>query len=137
MGFTEQQNELDGMEEIKKMFTPEFRNRLDSIVNFGPLDAQTLSSVVDKFLTALELQLDEKKVTINVNKQARELLAEKGYDPKMGARPMARIIQNLLKKPLANDLLFGGLSKGGHVNVTVSDDNEIVIEVLSSEAVKA
>lgn len=134
MGFTEQQNELDGLEEIKKMFTPEFRNRLDSIVNFGPLDAHTLSNVVDKFLVALELQLNEKKVTINVDKAARQLLAEKGYDPKMGARPMARIIQNLLKKPLANDLLFGDLSKGGHVNVTVSDENEIAIEVAAETA---
>ena len=136
MGFTEQQNELDGLEEIKKMFTPEFRNRLDSIVNFGPLDAHTLSNVVDKFLVALELQLNEKKVTINVDKAARQLLAEKGYDPKMGARPMARVIQNLLKKPLANDLLFGDLSKGGHVNVTVSEDNEIAIDI-ASETVKA
>jgi ATP-dependent Clp protease ATP-binding subunit ClpA len=136
MGFTEQQNELDGLEEIKKMFTPEFRNRLDSIVNFGPLDAHTLSNVVDKFLVALELQLNEKKVTINVDKAARQLLAEKGYDPKMGARPMARVIQDLLKKPLANDLLFGDLGKGGHVNVTVSDDNEIAIEI-APEAVKA
>jgi ATP-dependent Clp protease ATP-binding subunit ClpA len=134
MGFTEQQNELDGLEEIKKMFTPEFRNRLDSIVNFGPLDAHTLSNVVDKFLVALELQLNEKKVTINVDKAARQLLAEKGYDPKMGARPMARIIQNLLKKPLANDLLFGDLSKGGHVNVTVSDANEIAIEIATETA---
>ncbi|NOQ87562.1 MAG: ATP-dependent Clp protease ATP-binding subunit ClpA [Gammaproteobacteria bacterium] len=134
MGFTEQQNELDGLEEIKKMFTPEFRNRLDSIVNFGPLDAHTLSNVVDKFLVALELQLNEKKVTINVDKAARQLLAEKGYDPKMGARPMARIIQNLLKKPLANDLLFGDLSKGGHVNVTVSEDHEIAIEIASETA---
>jgi ATP-dependent Clp protease ATP-binding subunit ClpA len=134
MGFTEQQNELDGLEEIKKMFTPEFRNRLDSIVNFGPLDAHTLSNVVDKFLVALELQLNEKKVTIDVDKAARQLLAEKGYDPKMGARPMARIIQNLLKKPLANDLLFGDLSKGGHVNVTVSDDNEISIEIATETA---
>ena len=134
MGFTEQQNELDGLEEIKKMFTPEFRNRLDSIVNFGPLDAHTLSNVVDKFLVALELQLNEKKVTINVDKAARQLLAEKGYDPKMGARPMARIIQNLLKKPLANDLLFGDLSKGGHVDVTVSDDHEIAIEIASETA---
>jgi len=136
MGFTEQQNELDGLEEIKKMFTPEFRNRLDSIVNFGPLDAHTLSNVVDKFLVALELQLNEKKVTIDVDKAARQLLAEKGYDPKMGARPMARVIQNLLKKPLANDLLFGDLSKGGHVVVTVSEDNEIAIEI-ASETVKA
>ncbi len=134
MGFTEQQNELDGLEEIKKMFTPEFRNRLDSIVNFGPLDAHTLSNVVDKFLVALELQLNEKKVTINVDKAARQLLAEKGYDPKMGARPMARVIQNLLKKPLANDLLFGDLSKGGHVNVTVSEDHEIAIDIASETA---
>lgn len=131
MGFTEQQNELDGMEEIKKMFSPEFRNRLDSIVNFSALDAHTLSSVVDKFLVALEAQLNEKKVTIEVSKEARQLLAEKGYDPKMGARPMARVIQELLKKPLAEDLLFGELSKGGHVKVTVSDDHEIAIEILS------
>ncbi len=132
MGFTEQKNELDGMEEIKKMFTPEFRNRLDSIVNFGPLDAHTLSNVVDKFLVALEQQLNEKKVTINIDKAARQLLAEKGYDPKMGARPMARIIQDLLKKPLAEDLLFGDLSKGGHVDVSVSADNDIVIDIASA-----
>jgi len=136
MGFTEQQNELDGMEEIKKMFTPEFRNRLDSIVNFGPLDAHTLSNVVDKFLVAFEQQLNEKKVTLNVDKEARRWLAEKGYDPKMGARPMARVIQEHLKKPLANELLFGDLIKGGHVNVTVSKDNEIAID-FASDAVKA
>jgi ATP-dependent Clp protease ATP-binding subunit ClpA len=92
--------------------------------------------VVDKFLVALELQLNEKKVTIDVDKAARQLLAEKGYDPKMGARPMARVIQELLKKPLANDLLFGDLSKGGHVNVGVSEENEIAIEI-ASETVKA
>ena len=80
--------------------------------------------------------MNEKKVTIDVDKAARQLLAEKGYDPKMGARPMARVIQNLLKKPLANDLLFGDLSKGGHVVVTVSEDNEIAIEI-ASETVKA
>ncbi len=131
MGFTEQKNELDGMEEIKKMFTPEFRNRLDSIVNFGPLDAHTLSNVVDKFLVAFELQLNEKKVTLMVDKNARSWLAEKGYDPKMGARPMARVIQEHLKKPLANELLFGDLIKGGHVSVTVTEENEIAIEVIS------
>ena len=135
MGFTEQQNELDGVEEIKKMFTPEFRNRLDSIVNFGPLDAHTLSNVVDKFLVAFEAQLNEKKVTLSVDLEARRWLAEKGYDPKMGARPMARVIQNHLKKPLANELLFGDLTKGGHVDVTVSKDNEIVIET-TTDAVK-
>ncbi len=135
MGFTEQQNELDGMEEIKKMFTPEFRNRLDSIVNFGSLDAHTLSNVVDKFLVAFELQLNEKKVTLTVNKEARRWLAEKGYDPKMGARPMARVIQEHLKKPLANELLFGALIKGGHVNVSVTEDNEIEID-FAEEAIK-
>ncbi|VAW55187.1 ATP-dependent Clp protease ATP-binding subunit ClpA [hydrothermal vent metagenome] len=135
MGFTEQQNELDGMEEIKKMFTPEFRNRLDSIVNFGPLDAHTLSNVVDKFLVAFELQLNEKKVTLTVNQDARRWLAEKGYDPKMGARPMARVIQEHLKKPLANELLFGELIKGGHVNVSVTEDNEIEID-FAEEAIK-
>ncbi len=135
MGFTEQQNELDGMEEIKKMFTPEFRNRLDSIVNFGPLDAHTLSNVVDKFLVAFELQLNEKKVTLTVNQEARRWLAEKGYDPKMGARPMARVIQEHLKKPLANELLFGALIKGGHVNVSVTDENEIEID-FAEEAIK-
>ena len=136
MGFTEQQNELDGMEEIKKMFTPEFRNRLDAIVNFTSLDARTLSNVVDKFLVAFELQLNEKKVTLNVDQDARRWLSEKGYDPMMGARPMARVIQEHLKKPLANELLFGKLIKGGHVEVTVSKDNEIAIEV-ASETVKA
>jgi ATP-dependent Clp protease ATP-binding subunit ClpA len=135
MGFTEQDNELDGMEEIKKMFTPEFRNRLDAIVNFSSLDAHTLSNVVDKFLVAFELQLNEKKVTLSVDEDARSWLAEKGYDPKMGARPMARVIQQHLKKPLANELLFGDLTKGGHVNVTVSTDNEIALEV-TSELVK-
>ena len=134
MGFTEQENELDGMEEIKKMFTPEFRNRLDAIVNFASLDAHTLSNVVDKFLVAFELQLNEKKVTLSVDKDARNWLAEKGYDPKMGARPMARVIQEHLKKPLANELLFGELTKGGHVNVTVSAENEIAIEVVSEAA---
>jgi len=124
------------MEEIKKMFTPEFRNRLDSIVNFGPLDAHTLSNVVDKFLVAFEQQLNEKKVTLNVDKEARRWLAEKGYDPKMGARPMARVIQEHLKKPLANELLFGDLIKGGHVNVTVSKDDDIAID-FASNAVKA
>ena len=109
--------------------------RLDSIVHFGSLDAHTLSNVVDKFLVAFELQLNEKKVTINVGLEARRWLAEKGYDPKMGARPMARVIQEHLKKPLANELLFGELIKGGHVNVSVTADNDISIEV-ESETVK-
>ncbi|MBT8129184.1 MAG: AAA family ATPase, partial [Gammaproteobacteria bacterium] len=127
MGFTEQQNELDGMEEIKRLFTPEFRNRLDGIVQFGPLDEKTIASVVDKFLVELETQLDEKKVSLHVDDDARTWIAEKGYDVKMGARPMARIIQEHLKKPLANELLFGNLARGGKASVTVVD-GELSIE---------
>lgn len=121
MGFTEQKNELDGAEELKRIFTPEFRNRLDAIVQFNALDKTTLSHVVDKFLVELETQLDAKKVALHVDAEARQWLGEKGYDPKMGARPMARVIQEYLKKPLANALLFGELSHGGHVRVTVVD----------------
>ena len=127
MGFTEQKNELDGMEEIKRLFTPEFRNRLDGIVQFGPLDEKTIASVVDKFLVELQAQLDEKKVSINVDEDARTWIAEKGYDAKMGARPMARVIQEHLKKPLANELLFGNLTRGGKVRVSVVD-GELSIE---------
>jgi ATP-dependent Clp protease ATP-binding subunit ClpA len=135
MGFTEQQNDLDGMEEIKRLFTPEFRNRLDSIVQFGPLDEKTLGSVVDKFLVELEMQLDEKKVTINVNQDARKWIANKGYDSRMGARPMARIIQDELKKPLANEILFGDLTKGGHAEVGVHDGElDIQIEDATAKA---
>jgi ATP-dependent Clp protease ATP-binding subunit ClpA len=136
MGFTEQKNELDGMEEIKRMFTPEFRNRLDAIVQFGSLDERTLASVVDKFLMQLEMQLDEKKVTLEVDAAARRWLAEKGYDPKMGARPMSRTIQDYVKKPLANELLFGDLVRGGKVRVSVAQ-GELKIEVESLEAAKA
>ena len=136
MGFMEQQNELDGAEELKKVFTPEFRNRLDAIVQFGPLDASTLSHVVDKFLVELETQLDAKKVAIHVDDAARKWLSEKGYDPKMGARPMARVIQDYLKKPLANALLFGELSHGGKVKVSVLD-GELDIKTESASEPKA
>lgn len=135
MGFTEQKNELDGIEELKRIFTPEFRNRLDAIVQFGALDDKALSHVVDKFLVELETQLDEKKVALYVDKAARELLAEKGNDPKMGARPMSRYIQEHLKKPLANALLFGELARGGKVSVSVSN-GELDIEI-QSEVEKA
>jgi len=128
MGFTEQQHELDGTEEIKRLFSPEFRNRLDGIVQFGPLDEKTIANVVDKFLVELETQLDEKKVSIRVDDDARTWIAEKGYDVKMGARPMARIIQEHVKKPLANELLFGNLARGGKVLVTVAD-GELSIEI--------
>ena len=135
MGFTEQKNELDGAEELKKIFTPEFRNRLDAIVQFGALDKLTLSHVVDKFLVELETQLDAKKVAIHVDEAARQWLGDKGYDPKMGARPMARVIQEYLKKPLANALLFGELSHGGNVKVSVVD-GELDIQTESASEPK-
>ncbi len=136
MGFTEQKNELDGMEEIKRMFTPEFRNRLDAIVQFGSLDERTIASVVDKFLMELEMQLDDKKVSIEVDAEARRWLAQKGYDPKMGARPMSRAIQEYVKKPLANELLFGALTKGGKVFIGVGN-GELDIDIEAHETAKA
>ena len=136
MGFTEQSHETDGMEEIKRLFTPEFRNRLDSIIQFKPLDQRTIASVVDKFIFELEHQLEEKRVTLHVDNSARQWLADKGYDPKMGARPMARVIQEHMKRVLADELLFGRLAKGGQVKVGLNrDKDDLEIEVVEKEAV--
>ncbi len=135
MGFTEQNHETDGMEEIKRMFTPEFRNRLDGIIQFQALDERTISNVVDKFIIELEHQLEEKRVTMHVENPARKWLAQKGYDPKMGARPMARVIQEHLKRVLADELLFGRLSKGGQVKVSLNQDmDDLEIEVMEKES---
>ncbi|MEE2893710.1 MAG: ATP-dependent Clp protease ATP-binding subunit ClpA [Pseudomonadota bacterium] len=129
IGFTEQDHRSDGAEAIKKMFTPEFRNRLDSIIQFNPLDIATIATVVDKFLTELQAQLDEKGVTIEADEEARLWLAREGYDEKMGARPMQRLIQEKIKRPLAEDLLFGRLSeRGGTVRITVQND-ELALEI--------
>ena len=123
IGFANQDHTSDGMEEIKKMFTPEFRNRLDSIIQFGALDISVVKTVVDKFVVELQAQLDESRVTLEVDDEAREWLAVKGYDEKMGARPMARLIREKLRKPLAEAVLFGELAEeGGKVEVTVEDD---------------
>ncbi|CAM3528794.1 ATP-dependent Clp protease ATP-binding subunit ClpA [Parendozoicomonas haliclonae] len=119
IGFIEQNHQTDGMEAIKKTFTPEFRNRLDSVIQFNPLSEEVIASVVDKQLTELQAQLDERKVQIEVNKAARAWLAEKGYDKLMGARPMARLVQDQVKKPLAEDILFGKLICGGLVKIGV------------------
>jgi len=137
IGFTRQDHSTDGLEAIKRTFTPEFRNRLDSIIQFKSLDSDTIAHVVDKFLFELEAQLEEKKVTMTVDEDAREWLAEHGYDEKMGARPMARVIQERIKKPLAEELLFGQLANGGIVRVTAGDDGlEFSIEgALVSEPV--
>ncbi len=123
IGFTEQDHSTDGMEALKKMFTPEFRNRLDAIIQFKALDIEIIKSVVDKFLTELQAQLDEKKVLIQVDDDAVAWLATHGYDEKLGARPMARLIQERLKKPLAEEVLFGRLVSGGTVQVTVDGDD--------------
>ena len=129
IGFTKQDHSSDGMEAIKKMFTPEFRNRLDAIIPFGNLPLEVIKTVVDKFLTQLQAQLDEKKVVLDVSEEAREWLAVHGYDEKMGARPMARLIQEKLKKPLAEQVLFGDLSAGGGtIEVSVEDD-ELVLGI--------
>jgi ATP-dependent Clp protease ATP-binding subunit ClpA len=132
IGFTQQDHSSDGMEAIKRLFTPEFRNRLDGTIQFNPLDPVTIATVVDKFLTELQAQLDEKRVTIEADEDAREWLAREGYDEKMGARPMQRLIQEKIKRPLAEDLLFGRLAeKGGVVHVTVVD-GDLSIEVESA-----
>ncbi len=136
IGFTKQDHTTDGMEALKKMFTPEFRNRLDAIIQFGPLDPQTILGVVDKFLTELQAQLDDRGVTIQVDDAARAWLAERGYDRDMGARPMARLIQDQLKKPLAEKLLFGELAEhGGRVLVSVRDGTlSLTVEEAEAEA---
>jgi len=124
IGFQHQDHSTDGMEVIKRMFTPEFRNRLDGIIQFGALTKDVIKTVVDKFLVEIQVQLDDKKVQLDVEDEAREWLAENGYDEKMGARPMQRLIQNRIKKELAEDILFGRLSQGGGtVHVTVEDDD--------------
>jgi ATP-dependent Clp protease ATP-binding subunit ClpA len=121
IGFTMQDHSGDSAEAIKRLFTPEFRNRLDAAVHFGPLDETTIGHVVDKFIIELEAQVEEKGVTFEVDEPARAWLAQNGYDRAMGARPMARIIQEHIKRPLAEELLFGRLERGGHVVIGVRD----------------
>ena len=134
IGFTSQDHSTDGLDVIKRLFAPEFRNRLDAIVQFQPLTPVTIAQVVDKFLIELEAQLESKKVTVDVDTEGRAWLAERGYDPKMGARPMARLIQENIKRRLAEELLFGRLVNGGHVTVTVRDGG-LQVEIAEEEAV--
>jgi len=124
VGFTVQDHSTDAMEVLKKLFSPEFRNRLDAIIEFQPLDEQSVVRVVDKLVVELETQLDKKDVTIELDPAARDWVAVRGYDKKMGARPMARIIQEHIKRPLAEELLFGKLAGGGHVRVEVAPGGE-------------
>lgn len=120
IGFTDQVSESDSAEAIRRTFTPEFRNRLDAVIHFKALDFSIVLRIVDKFLLELEAQLELKHVEITVSGPAREWLAEQGFDPEMGARPMKRVIQNEIKRPLADDLLFGKLADGGEVDVTLT-----------------
>ena len=122
IGFTQQDNATDGMEAIKKLFAPEFRNRLDAVIQFNGLDEATIERVVEKLLVEVEAQLEAKRVTVLLDDAARRWVAHTGYDPKMGARPMARVIQEHIKRPLAEELLFGKLVDGGQVRITVKDD---------------
>lgn len=122
IGFTQQDHSTDAMEVIRKAFSPEFRNRLDGIIQFKPLAMEHILRVVDKFIIELETQLQDKNVSIDVNQDARQWLAENGFDPQMGARPMTRVIQEKIKRELADELLFGALVNGGRVEVTVVED---------------
>jgi ATP-dependent Clp protease ATP-binding subunit ClpA len=134
IGFTQQDHATDSLKVIEKGFSPEFRNRLDAIIQFKPLDISIVGHVVDKFIFELEALLADKHVTITLDAEARLWLAEHGCDPKMGARPMARLIQEKIKKPLANDLLFGKLAHGGHVRIYVEND-EMAFAIESNELV--
>lgn len=122
IGFERERRVGEDMEAVEKLFTPEFRNRLDAIIPFAPLTQEVINRVVDKFIMQMEAQLEDRGVTIELDDQAREWLGKKGYDPLYGARPLGRVIQEHLKKPLAEELLFGKLAKGGLVKVTVKDD---------------
>ncbi|MGH1537251.1 MAG: ATP-dependent Clp protease ATP-binding subunit ClpA [Gammaproteobacteria bacterium] len=133
VGFTTQDNQSDGIEIIKRTFTPEFRNRMDAIIQFSPLNQKTIMHVVDKFVAQLEAQLESKKIEIQIKPSAKEWIAERGYDVKMGARPMERIIQEHIKKPLAEEILFGCLERGGKVVVRaedIKDEEGLEIEYL-------
>jgi len=136
IGFTQQDHSSDSLKVIEKNFSPEFRNRIDAIVQFKPLDISIVGSVVDKFIFELEHVLTEKNVTLSLETEARLWLAEHGCDPKMGARPMARLIQDKIKKPLANDLLFGKLANGGHVRIYV-EDKTLAFSIESKELIVA
>ncbi|MEZ5606034.1 MAG: ATP-dependent Clp protease ATP-binding subunit ClpA [Burkholderiaceae bacterium] len=130
MGFTTQRQQGDEMADIKRLFTPEFRNRLDAIVSFKALDEQIILRVVDKFLLQLEQQLAEKKVEVTFTDKLRKFLAKKGFDPLMGARPMQRLIQDTIRKALADELLFGRLTEGGRLTVDLDDKDEVLLDIV-------
>jgi len=129
IGFTNPRQAGDELADIKRLFTPEFRNRLDAIVSFKPLDEQIILRVVDKFLLQLEQQLAEKKVEVTFTDKLRKMLAKKGFDPLMGARPMQRLIQDTIRKALADELLFGRLTEGGRLETDLDDKDEVLLDI--------
>src|SRR6266567_4318560 len=136
IGFTDSRQAGDEFESIKRMFTPEFRNRLDATISFAALDHEVILRVVDKFLLELESQLHEKKVEPSFTQALKEFLARKGFDPQMGARPMARLIQDTIRKALADELLFGRLVNGGRVTIDVGEDDKIRLDFEETKEVE-
>ncbi|MBU6467851.1 MAG: ATP-dependent Clp protease ATP-binding subunit ClpA [Betaproteobacteria bacterium] len=135
LGFVESKSQGDEMADIKRLFTPEFRNRIDAIISFAPLDKNVILRVVDKFLLQLENQLQEKRVEVNFTDNLRDFLADKGFDPLMGARPMARLIQDTIRRALADELLFGRLSGGGKVTIDVDQEGQVQLRFDETEEV--
>ncbi|KAB2840814.1 MAG: AAA domain-containing protein, partial [Burkholderiales bacterium] len=137
IGFTAAREAGDEMAEIKRLFTPEFRNRLDAMISFNALDHEVILKVVDKFLMELEHQLHEKKVEATFTPALREYLAKHGFDPQMGARPMARLIQDTIRKALADELLFGRLVNGGKVGIDIDEGGKIKLEFAAQDEPEA
>jgi ATP-dependent Clp protease ATP-binding subunit ClpA len=136
IGFGRTRREGEDEEAIEKLFTPEFRNRLDAVIRFQALSPETIGFVVDKFIDELEAQLADRGVTIELSKEARAWLGRKGYDERFGARPLARVIQESVKKPLADELLFGELQGGGRVRVVVDDNDKLDFELVTQDFIK-
>jgi ATP-dependent Clp protease ATP-binding subunit ClpA len=132
LGFTQTKMAGDEMAEIKRLFTPEFRNRLDAVVSFAALDEQIILRVVDKFLMQLESQLSEKKVEAVFTENLKKYLAKNGFDPLMGARPMSRLIQDTIRRALADELLFGKLANGGRVTIDADDEGKVSLDIAQS-----
>jgi len=137
MGFTVAAQAGDEMAEIKRMFSPEFRNRLDAVISFAPLDREIIMRVVDKFLMQLEEQLHEKKVEATFTPALKDYLSQKGFDPLMGARPMSRLIQDTIRTALADELLFGKLAGGGKVTVDLDAEGKVSLVFAEEEAAEA
>jgi ATP-dependent Clp protease ATP-binding subunit ClpA len=135
IGFNAKRSNDASSDAINRIFSPEFRNRIDSIIHFNHLSKNIVLSIVDKFIIEIEAQLEDKGVSLSINKEAKELLADDGYDEVYGARELGRVIQEKVKKPMAEELIFGKLAKGGHVEITCKD-KKIAFEFSNKQEVK-